>query len=110
MAGNVAEKLISSSSNNPKYNRYNDLHNTTNIMFTQTQGVAAVTLGAGFAQVVMGLLHLGTLSVLMSEVLISGFTTGSAIHVLVSQLRNMLGLNVPKHTEFPKLLRVSIYK
>ena len=43
-----------------------------------------------------GLLQLGFMATFLSEPLISGYTTGIAIHVITSQLRHILG--VPSST------------
>lgn len=45
----------------------------------------------------MSLIRLGTLSALLSEPLVSGFTTAAAIHVLVSQLKDLLGVSIPRY-------------
>jgi hypothetical protein len=45
--------------------------------------------------------------VVLSDVLVSGFTTGAALHVLTSQLKGIFGMSVPRQTQFPKLIRVS---
>lgn len=39
--------------------------------------------------------RLGFVSVLLSDTLVSGFTTGAAIHVLISQIKDLFGLKVP---------------
>jgi len=49
--------------------------------------VTAVCFVVGVWQVVLSILKLGSLSVLLSETMISGFTTGAAVHVLTSQVR-----------------------
>jgi MFS superfamily sulfate permease-like transporter len=77
--------------------------------YTATQAVTMVTLAVGLWQVGMSILRLGAFSVLLSDVLVSGFTTGSSIHVVTSQLKNVFGLAVPKENRFPKLLRVWAY-
>lgn len=46
----------------------------------------AVCFMVGIWQVVLSILKLGSLSVLLSETLVSGFTTGAAVHVLTSQV------------------------
>jgi solute carrier family 26 protein len=77
--------------------------------YSATEVVTVIAFGVGMIQVMMGVLRLGALSVLLSDVLISGFTTGAAVHVLTSQLKNMFGLHfIPRQTKFPKLARVSI--
>ena len=57
----------------------------------------------------MGVLRLGFVVIYLSESLISGFTTAAAIHVLVSQLKFMLQLTVPAHTDPFSLFKVSIF-
>ena len=75
--------------------------------YTATQAVTMVTLAVGIWQIGMSLFRLGAFSVLLSDVLVSGFTTGSSVHVVTSQLKNVFGLQVPKENRFPKLLRVT---
>ncbi|CAG0914345.1 unnamed protein product [Notodromas monacha] len=77
--------------------------------YTITQTVALVTFAVGMWQMIMGLLRLGALSVLLSDVLVSGFTTGAAVHVLTSQLKGIFGITVPRQTRFPKLIRTHWY-
>ncbi|XP_001363754.2 chloride anion exchanger [Monodelphis domestica] len=60
---------------------------------------ATITLLAGIIQLIMGILQIGFIVNYFSESLISGFTTAAAIHVLVSQLKFMLQISVPSHTD-----------
>lgn len=46
----------------------------------------------------MGAAKLGFVATFLSDPLISGFTTGSAVLVVISQLKHILGLKVPKIT------------
>lgn len=46
----------------------------------------------------MYLLRLGVISSLLSETLVSGFTTGAAIHVFTSQIKDLIGLDIPSET------------
>ena len=46
----------------------------------------------------MGAAKLGVVATFLSDPLISGFTTGSAVFVVVSQLKHILGLTVPQIT------------
>lgn len=48
-----------------------------------------------FLQLIMGILQFGFIVVYLSDTLVSGFTTAAAIHILVSQLKFVLGLDVP---------------
>lgn len=43
----------------------------------------------------MGILQVGFVVMYLSDTLVSGFTTAAAIHILVSQLKFVLGLQVP---------------
>lgn len=45
----------------------------------------------------MYVFRLGIISTLLSETLVNGFTTGAAFHVLVSQIKDLFGLHVPRH-------------
>lgn len=42
----------------------------------------------------MYVLRLGIISSLLSETLVSGFTTGAAIHVFTSQVKDLLGIHL----------------
>jgi len=46
----------------------------------------------------MGAAKLGVVATFLSDPLISGFTTGSAVLVVVSQVKHILGLKIPKIT------------
>lgn len=66
-------------------------------MYTPFQVATAVTMMTGFYQMLMCVLRLGALSSLLSEALVNGFTTAAAVHVMVSQLKDLLGVQVPRH-------------
>ena len=46
----------------------------------------------------MGVARLGFVATFLSDPLISGFTTGAAMLVVISQLKHILGLTVPQIT------------
>ena len=46
-------------------------------------------------QLTMGVLQVGFVVMYLSDTLVSGFTTAAAVHILVSQLKFVLGLVVP---------------
>lgn len=46
-------------------------------------------------QLAMGLLQVGFIVIYLSDTLVSGFTTAAAVHILVSQLKFVLGMVVP---------------
>ncbi|XP_054609488.1 chloride anion exchanger-like isoform X2 [Dunckerocampus dactyliophorus] len=56
---------------------------------------SSVTFLAGIMQLAMGILQVGFVVMYLSDTLVSGFTTAAAIHILVSQLKFVLGLQVP---------------
>ncbi|XP_053200114.1 chloride anion exchanger-like [Scomber japonicus] len=56
---------------------------------------SSVTFLMGIFQLAMGVLQVGFIVVYLSDTLVSGFTTAAAIHILVSQLKFVLGLTVP---------------
>lgn len=60
------------------------------------------------SQVCMFSLQLGFLSTYLSEPIVKAFTSAAAFHVTVSQLQNMLGLRLPRHTGTFSLFRVSM--
>ncbi|XP_034434431.1 chloride anion exchanger-like [Hippoglossus hippoglossus] len=56
---------------------------------------SSVTFLVGIFQLAMGVLQVGFIVVYLSDTLVSGFTTAAAVHILVSQLKFVLGLIVP---------------
>lgn len=50
-----------------------------------------------YLQVLLGLFQLGFLVTYLSEPLVRGYTTGAAIHVIVSQLKYTFGINPKRH-------------
>lgn len=57
----------------------------------------AVTLMVGLVQILMYVFRLGVVCTILSETLVSGFTAGAAIHVVTSQMKELLGLNIGRH-------------
>lgn len=57
----------------------------------------------------MGLLHLGIITSYLSDALVSGLTTGAAVHVFTSQVVYCLGISeVPRFGSVGKIVRVSL--
>ncbi|XP_042348506.1 LOW QUALITY PROTEIN: solute carrier family 26 member 6 [Plectropomus leopardus] len=54
---------------------------------------AAVTFMSGLFQIVLGLVQFGFVVTYLSEPLVRGYTTGAAIHVIVSQLKYTFGIS-----------------
>ena len=51
-------------------------------------------------------LRIGALTVILSDMLVKGFTTGAAVHVLMSQVKSLFGLKLPRHSGPGKLIKV----
>lgn len=47
-------------------------------------------------QIAMGLCRIGFLTTYMGDALVSGFTTGAAVHVFTSQVKYALGVKIPR--------------
>jgi solute carrier family 26, other len=54
----------------------------------------------------MGLFRLGNISVLLSDTMVSGFSTAAAVHVMASQLGSLLGVTVGKYNSDFKIILV----
>lgn len=67
--------------------------NTTFIYSHMEVGVTVCFL-AGLWQFVMGAFQLGALWLLLSDCMVSGFTTAASVHVVVYQFKNLLGIPV----------------
>uniref|UniRef100_K1P2Z7 Prestin n=1 Tax=Magallana gigas TaxID=29159 RepID=K1P2Z7_MAGGI len=57
----------------------------------------------GVVQVLFGVCRLGLVTTYMSDPLVSGFTTGAAVHVFTSQVKYVFGLKIPR---FPNLFQI----
>lgn len=75
--------------------------------YSALQVVTAVSLMVGIYQFIMCVCRMGALSSLLSEPLVSGFTTAAAVHVLVSQIKDLLGVSIPRHKGAFKVIYVS---
>ncbi|XP_076469168.1 solute carrier family 26 member 6-like [Babylonia areolata] len=64
----------------------------------------SVTFAVGVMQIFLGLVRLGFLTSFLSDPLISGFTTGAAVHVLSSQLHSIFGIPVGQYSGSFKLI------
>jgi SulP family sulfate permease len=60
------------------------------------QGLLIATIGAGILMFAMGALHLGNLIRFIPVPIIIGFTNGIAVIIAMQQLKDMLGLSIPK--------------
>ncbi|XP_077896375.1 chloride anion exchanger [Ictidomys tridecemlineatus] len=98
MVGAVVTNVVSDASTTMESS--NSTENNESILEQKKLLVATtVTVLSGIIQLVLGVLRIGFVVIYLSESLISAFTTAAAVHVLVSQLKFMLQLSVPAHTD-----------
>lgn len=72
--------------------------------------VTCVCLTIGFIQIAMGIFRLGSFALILSDHLISGFTTAVALYVATSQFNNVFGIRVADPDGSPlKLIMVNQY-
>ncbi|KAK3776999.1 hypothetical protein RRG08_049138, partial [Elysia crispata] len=64
---------------------------------------ASISFISGLAQVGMGVLRFGFVTTYMGDAMVSGFTTGAAVHVFTSQVKYVFGIDVPR---FPNLFQI----
>uniref|UniRef100_A0A023FTD8 Putative sulfate/bicarbonate/oxalate exchanger sat-1 n=1 Tax=Amblyomma parvum TaxID=251391 RepID=A0A023FTD8_AMBPA len=65
---------------------------------TSMEVLGALAVVVGVVQLLMGMLHLGILSIFMSEPMVSGFTTGAAVQVVVSQTKGLFDISVKRYS------------
>ncbi|XP_020283272.1 solute carrier family 26 member 6 isoform X2 [Pseudomyrmex gracilis] len=80
-----------------------NLEDTTHT-YTPMQVATAVTLMIGIYQIIMYIFRLGIVTTLLSETLVNSFTTAAAVYVLISQIKDLLGLKLPKQKGYFKLI------
>jgi len=57
-------------------------------------------------QVIMGTLRMGFVTTYMSDPLIAGFMTGTAIHVGTSQVKYIFGIKIPRTDGLFQVIKV----
>ncbi|KAM7366852.1 hypothetical protein PAMP_014794 [Pampus punctatissimus] len=62
----------------------------------RVQVAVVLTTLVGIIQIVFGLLRFGFVAIYLSEPLVRGFTTAAAVHVVVSQLKYLLGVKTQR--------------
>nr|XP_057940760.1 solute carrier family 26 member 6-like isoform X2 [Doryrhamphus excisus] len=94
MVGGVTERLAPDSN----FMIFDNVTNSSVVdVFTRdaerVRVAAAVTFLTGIFQILFGLVHFGFVVTYLSEPLVRGYTTGAAIHVIVSQLKYTFGIS-----------------
>ncbi|XP_052796672.1 prestin-like [Mya arenaria] len=73
-------------------------------------GIAmSLSLLVGLTQIIMGVLRMGFVTTYMSDPLIAGFTTGTAIHVGTSQVKYIFGLKIPRTDGMFQVIKTYMY-
>lgn len=80
------------------------------VTYTATEVAATLCFLVGLMQLSMYVLRLGIISTLLSETLVSGFTTGAAIYVLTSQVKDLLGIRMAPQSGYFQLINVSVWR
>jgi sulfate transporter 4 len=60
------------------------------------------------AYIVMGLLRMGFVTIFLSHAVVSGFTTGAAVIIAVSQVKYLLGYSIPRSDRLQEVLHFLI--
>uniref|UniRef100_A0AAZ3SGL0 STAS domain-containing protein n=1 Tax=Oncorhynchus tshawytscha TaxID=74940 RepID=A0AAZ3SGL0_ONCTS len=99
MIGGVTERLAPDTN----FMMYDNATNQSmvNVLARDTERVkvaAAVTFLSGLFQMLLGLVKFGFVVTYLSEPLVRGYTTGAAIHVIVSQLKYTFGISPKRHS------------
>ncbi|KAM5172020.1 uncharacterized protein ACMZJ9_004864 [Mantella aurantiaca] len=96
MVGSAVMRLVPDSVAEDGAWNYNSLNGTGDLTIAEQRVLvaASVTVLVGIFQLLFGLLQAGFIVIYLSDPLISGFTTAAAIHVLVSQLKFVLGIKI----------------
>ncbi|KAL2777536.1 chloride anion exchanger [Daubentonia madagascariensis] len=106
MLGAVVSRLTIDASTTTTELSNSSAGNVSSLEEQKVMVAATVTVLSGIIQLILGVLRIGFVVIYLSESLISGFTTAAAVHVLVSQLKFILQLQVPPHTDPFSLFKV----
>ncbi|XP_047454227.1 solute carrier family 26 member 6 [Mugil cephalus] len=99
MIGGVTERLAPDSNFMSWDNVTNSSVVDINLRDAERVRVAvAVTFLSGIFQILLGLVQFGFVVTYLSDPLVRGYTTGAAIHVIVSQLKYTFGINPKRHS------------
>lgn len=64
----------------------------------------SLALLVGLIQILMGIIRLGFLVNFLSHPVLTGFTSGAALLIILSQFKYLLGISMPRTTNFYKLV------
>lgn len=92
----MVSKVVQANTNDSELSSSSPLEVVTTLCFV-----------VGLYHLAMFCLRMGALSSLLSEPLVSGFTTAAAVHVFVNQFKDILGVQVTRFKGPFKLIYVS---
>jgi hypothetical protein len=95
MTGKIVDQYGSHDDANFSSEHSFKMDNISSIHYTNLEVATAVCLMVGLWQILMGILRLGILGIILSDHLVSGFTTAAAKHVVVSKTTNLFGIKNP---------------
>ncbi|XP_069945297.1 prestin isoform X2 [Cherax quadricarinatus] len=73
-------------------------HDTQDTQYTPQQIGAILALAVGIWEVSLAVVQMGELyGMFLNDMLISGFTTGVAVHVMTSQIKYLLGISITRY-------------
>ncbi|NWR37763.1 S26A6 protein, partial [Tachuris rubrigastra] len=98
MIGSLTESLLPSENFMESINGSNATVNEALRDAARVELVATITVLTGIFQVALGLLQFGFVVTYLSDPLVRGYTTAAAVHVLVSQLKNVFGVSIGEHS------------
>ncbi|XP_054163080.1 prestin-like isoform X2 [Oppia nitens] len=104
MSANAAEKLNAIPTGHNSTGNSADIEQYNDVDYTTLEVLTSLAFLTGIIQAAMGLVRLGALSVILSDTLVSAFSTGCAIEVATSQLSNLFDIKVPKNKVYVKWL------
>ncbi|XP_071083395.1 prestin-like [Haliotis cracherodii] len=96
---NMSLILIEANVTSPVYQKHMEDLDEIKVAYAMS-----VTFAVGIMQVLLGVLRLGFLTTFLSDPLISGFTTGTAIHVFSSQIQSAFGVTIGRYNGPFKLI------
>ncbi|WKY05211.1 hypothetical protein Q1695_005883 [Nippostrongylus brasiliensis] len=88
MTGNTVSRLVEHSSRNNS----TIINNTTEDLYQPIEVTTALSLAIGLILIVVAIAGLDFVTTYFSEQLVAGFTTGAAVHVFVTQLKDIFGV------------------
>ncbi|XP_037951902.1 solute carrier family 26 member 10-like [Teleopsis dalmanni] len=77
-------------------------------VITPIEIATSLAFTVGIVHIVMAFFRLGTLSSLLSDPLVNGFTTAAACHVVASQLKDVIGVVLPRHKGAFKIVKMVV--